>query len=176
MHTSLSPPSVPILRRVLPLARVLHDARLTLSLLSIEDLPHEFLLRLCADCARTVRAREALARLQVTAQDVASAERYPLRRAETRGYGDATRCTDDRVGPHLDSGSALMLPARTFKRRTGSVVEKATPRLIGDWRSATTTRAGRRAQRNRCTAASVPLPPPPTIAMVGAVTRPADAS
>src|SRR5215469_14346176 len=36
------------LRRVLPLARVVHDERLTLTLLSIDDLDNEFVLRLSA--------------------------------------------------------------------------------------------------------------------------------
>jgi hypothetical protein len=59
----------PLLRRVLPIARVVHDRSLPLSLMSMEDLPHEFVLRLCAHIADSSRNLDAWDTAEFSARD-----------------------------------------------------------------------------------------------------------
>ena len=58
-----------------------------------------------------------------------------------------------------------MLAAGTFSRCCGKRVLYATPRAVRSLRSIITIRTGA-AARSMCTAVSVPLAPPPTIATV----------
>jgi hypothetical protein len=73
------------------------------------------------------------------------------------------------------AGIALILLTQALRRWCGSVVEYACPSACRPYWSISTTSSGMasaRARRRRCTAAKVPLAPPPTTATDGvAATR-----